>query len=95
MWLDQYAGQTIRIAFRNISTGRPGGGFDYMALDDFRVELVDTVQVPPTPDTLWRTVTLFCNNTMGSVTGAGVYEDSSVVSCRLMCNLRQWHLCRQ
>ena len=80
VWLDQYAGQTIRIAFRNISTGRPGGGFDYMALDDFRVELVDTVQVPPTPDTLWRTVTLLCDSTMGSVAGAGVYVDSSAVA---------------
>ena len=80
VWLDQYAGQTIRIAFRNISTGRPGGGFDYMALDDFRVELVDTLQVPPTPDTVWRTVTLLCDSTMGSVAGSGVYEDSSAVS---------------
>ena len=80
VWLDQYAGQTIRIAFRNISTGRPGGGFDYMALDDFRVELVDTLQVPPTPDTVWRTVTLLCDSTMGSVAGAGIYEDSSAVA---------------
>ena len=79
VWLGQYAGQTIRIAFRNVSTGRPGGGFDYMALDDFRVEIVDTMQ-PPTPDTVWRTVTLLCDSTMGSVAGAGVYEDSSAVS---------------
>ena len=80
VWLDQYAGQTIRIAFRNISTGRPGGGFDYMALDDFRVELVDTLQVPPTPDTIWRTIVILCDSAMGSVGGAGVYEDSSVVA---------------
>ena len=75
VWLDQYAGQTIRIAFRNISTGRPGGGFDYMALDDFRVELVDTLTAPPVADTVWRTVTLLCDSTMGSTAGAGVYAD--------------------
>ena len=80
VWIDQYAGQTIRIAFRNISTGRPGGGFDYMALDDFRVELVDTLQVPPTLDTIWRTIVILCDSAMGSVDGAGVYEDSSVVA---------------
>ncbi len=80
VWLDQYAGQTIRIAFRNISTGRPGGGFDYMALDDFRVELVDTLQVPPTPDTVWHSITLLCDSAMGNVAGAGVYEDSSTVA---------------
>ena len=79
VWLGQYAGQTIRIAFRNVSTGRPGGGFDYMALDDFRVEIVDTMQ-PPTPDTVWRTVILLCDSAMGSVSGAGVYEDSSAVA---------------
>lgn len=80
VWLDQYAGQTIRIAFRNISTGRAGGGFDYMALDDFRVELLDTAQAPPVPDTVWRTVTLHCDPAKGSVSGAGTYVDSSVVA---------------
>ena len=31
-------------------------------------------------DTVWRTVTLYCDSTMGSVAGAGVYEDSSMVA---------------
>ena len=31
-------------------------------------------------DTVWRIVTLYCDSTMGSVAGAGVYEDSSMVA---------------
>ena len=36
--------------------------------------------LPPTPDTVWRTVTVLCDNTMGSVTGGGRYIDSSTVT---------------
>ncbi|MCR5445388.1 MAG: choice-of-anchor J domain-containing protein [Bacteroidales bacterium] len=34
---------------------------------------------PPVPDTVWRTVTVGCDSTMGTVSGGGVYQDSSTV----------------
>lgn len=36
--------------------------------------------MPPAPDTVWRTVTVLCDNTMGSVSGGGSYMDSSIVT---------------
>lgn len=36
--------------------------------------------MPPAPDTVWRTVTVLYDNTMGSVSGGGSYMDSSIVT---------------
>lgn len=41
--------------------------------------LFDTLSVPPV-DTVWRTVTLLCDSTMGEVLGGGLYRDSSRVA---------------
>lgn len=69
-------GDTVAVVFRANSMPQ-----NYR-IDDFSVEaFFDTTHVdPPVPDTLWRTVTLFCDSTMGTVTGGGVYLDSSTVT---------------
>ena len=40
---------------------------------------LDTIPMPPTPDTVWHTVNVSCDSTMGFVSGGGVYIDSSIV----------------
>jgi len=73
-------GDTVAVVFRANSMPR-----NYR-IDDFSVEAffdttsTDTTHVNPLPDTLWRTVTLLCDSTMGTVSGGGVYPDSSVVT---------------
>ena len=42
-------------------------------IDDIRIDTIP-------PDTLWRTVSVNCDSTMGIVTGGGVYLDSSIVT---------------
>lgn len=58
-----------------------------VAIDDLAVWYTDcptcssdTTQVPPSPDTVWRSVTMLCDSTMGSVFGGGTYPDSSMVT---------------
>ncbi len=73
-------GDTVAVVFRANSMPR-----NYR-IDDFSVEAffdttsTDTTHVNPLPDTLWRTITLLCDSTMGTVSGGGVYPDSSVVT---------------
>ena len=70
-------GDTMAVVFRALSVAQ-----NYR-IDDFSVEtFFDTTHVNPLPDTLWRTVTLLCDNTMGSVIGSGTYPDSSLVTLR-------------
>ena len=45
----------------------------------------DTLPTPP-PDTVWRTVTVLCDSTMGSVSGGGTYIDSSMVTLSATAN---------
>ncbi len=42
--------------------------------------LIVTIDTLSVPDTLWRTITLLCDSTMGTVSGAGTYPDSSTVA---------------
>ena len=82
--LSAYAGQIVRLAFRYTTEyyepdGLPGG----LLIDNVRI--IDTIASvgptpPPTPDTVWRTVTLVCNSLMGRVDGDGSYIDSSTVT---------------
>lgn len=75
--LDAYRGQNIYIAFRNL------GWYNSPAhYADYGVFRIDTIQVLVSSDTqTYRTLTLDVNDsTMGTVSGAGVYPDSSVVT---------------
>ena len=75
--LDAYRGQNIYIAFRNL------GWYNSPAhYADYGVFRIDTIQVLVSSDPqTYRTLTLDVNDpTMGSVSGAGVYPDSSVVT---------------
>lgn len=75
--LDAYRGQNIYIAFRNL------GWYNSPArYSDMGVIRIDTIQVLVSSDTqTYRTLTLDVNDpTMGSVSGAGVYLDSSDVT---------------
>lgn len=75
--LSSYRGQTVSLAFHNV--GPVHYPYGYVALDTMWIECtLDTTPVPP--DTVWRTVTLSCDTAMGTVSGAGVYPDSSVVT---------------
>lgn len=74
--LSSYRGQTVSLAFHNV--GPVHYPYGYVALDTMWIECtLDTTPVPP--DTVWRTVTLSCDTAMGTVSGAGVYPDSSAV----------------
>ncbi len=60
-----------------------GGSWFAVAIDNLEVySFSDTTHVdPPVPDTVYRTLTIDVNDTaMGTVNGAGVYPDSSVVT---------------
>ena len=75
--LSSYRGQTVSLAFHNV--GPVHYPYGYVALDTMWIECtLDTTPVPP--DTVWRTVTLSCDTAMGTVSGAGVYPDSSAVA---------------
>ncbi len=75
--LDAYRGQNIYIAFRNLGWYNSPGGV--IRIDTIQVLVSDAI-IPEVPDTVWRTVTLLCDSTMGSVSGAGIYPDSSLVA---------------
>jgi hypothetical protein len=75
--LDAYRGQNIYIAFRNL------GWYNSPAhYADYGVFRIDTIQVLVSSDPqTYRTLTLDVNDpTMGTVSGAGVYLDSSDVT---------------
>ena len=75
--LDAYRGQNIYIAFRNL------GWYNSPAhYADYGVFRIDTIQVLVSSDPqTYRTLTLDVNDpTMGTVSGAGVYPDSNVVT---------------
>ena len=56
-------------------------------IDDFLIEAYfDTTNINPQPDTVWRTVTVLCDSTMGSVSGGGTYIDSSMVTLSATAN---------
>lgn len=74
-------GDTVAVVFRANSTPQ-----NYR-IDDFLIEAYfDTTHINPQPDTVWRTVTLHCDSTMGSVSGGGVYVDSSIVTITATAN---------
>lgn len=75
--LDAYRGQNIYIAFRNLGWYNSPTHYS-----DMGVIRIDTIQVLVSSDTqTYRTLTLDVNDpTMGSVSGAGVYLDSSDVT---------------
>ena len=71
------SGDTMAIVFRAFSVAQ-----NYR-IDDFSVEtFFDTTPVnPPVPDTVYRTLSLDVNDsTMGTVSGGGIYLDSSTVT---------------
>ena len=79
--LDAYRGQNIYIAFRNLGwynspTHYADGGV--IRIDTIQVLVSDAI-IPEVPDTVWRTVSVLCDSTMGTVSGAGTYPDSSLV----------------
>lgn len=75
--LDAYRGQNIYIAFRNLGWYNSPTHYS-----DMGVIRIDTIQVLVSSDTqTYRTLTLDVNDTaMGTVSGAGVYPDNSVVT---------------
>lgn len=74
-------GDTVAVVFRANSMPQ-----NYR-IDDFLIEAYfDTTHINPQPDTVWRTVTLHCDSTMGSVSGGGVYVDSSMVTITATAN---------
>lgn len=73
-------GDTVAVVFRANSMPRNYRIDDFLIEAFFDTTSTDTTHVNPLPDTLWRTVTLLCDSTMGTVSGSGVYPDSSVVT---------------
>lgn len=75
--LSSYRGQTVSLAFHNV--GPVDYPYGYVALDTMWIECtLDTTPVPP--DTVWHTVTVLCDSTMGTVSGAGTYEEGTTVT---------------
>ena len=70
--LDAYRGRHIRVAFVHAGYNT----LSNVAIDDVAISCGE-IQIA---DTVWRTVTLQCDNTMGSVSGNGVYPDNSLVA---------------
>jgi hypothetical protein len=74
-------GDTVAVVFRANSMPQ-----NYR-IDDFLIEAYfDTTNINPPPDTVWRTVTVLCDSTMGSVSGGGTYIDSSMVTLSATAN---------
>ena len=71
--LDAYRGQNIYIAFSNLGSS---------SFSNPSVIRIDTIQILMAPDMqTYRTLSLTANDTtMGTVSGAGVYPDSNVVT---------------
>lgn len=69
--LDAYRDRHIRVAFVHAGYNT----LSNVAIDDVAISCGE-IQIA---DTVWRTVTLNCDNTMGSVSGDGVYPDNSLV----------------
>lgn len=88
--LDAFRGQHVHIAFRSLGWNNTPA--NYSDIGVVRIDTVkvlrpsDTIQLPPSPDTVWRTVTVFCDSTMGSVSGGGTYMDSSMVTITATAN---------
>ena len=75
--ISSYRGQTVSLAFHNV--GPVDYPYGYVALDTMWIECtLDTTPVPP--DTVWHTVTVLCDSTMGTVSGAGTYEEGTTVT---------------
>jgi hypothetical protein len=70
--LDAYRGRHIRIAFVHYSDA---GSLSAVRIDDLSIDVVAPSEPPVT-----HTVSLLCDNTMGSVTGGGSYPDSALVT---------------
>ena len=74
-------GDTVAVVFRANSMPQ-----NYR-IDDFLIEAYfDTTNINPQPDTVWRTVTVLYDSTMGSVSGGGTYIDSSMVTLSATAN---------
>ena len=91
--LDAFHGQHVHIAFRSLGWNNTTTNYSDLGvvrIDTIRVRRPsDTIPLPPTPDTVWRTVTVHMLLLEGdtltegdavSVTGADMYPDSSLVT---------------
>ena len=79
--LAQYAGQRIHLAFFRYDdhSYESGIAFDNLHIFIDSTIVIDTI--PEVPDTVWRTMLVVSDNeSMGSVTGGGIYPDSSLVT---------------
>ena len=83
--LSAYAGQTVHLAFRYTTAAwEPNGQLPGILMID-NVRIIDTIASvgptpPPTPDTVWRTVTVTANVSGACEPyGSGLYVDSSTV----------------
>ena len=77
--LEAYGGHTIRIAFHHYDGS---SDLSVLGIDDFSIfcDSSSMTPIPPTPDTVWRTVTVTANVDGACQThGSGVYADSSTV----------------
>ena len=79
--LSAYAGQTVHLAFRYTTQYYEPNGLPGILIID-NVRIIDTTYAPPLPDTVWRTVTVLCDSTMGTVSGGGSCMDSTTVTIR-------------
>ncbi|MBR4506335.1 MAG: T9SS type A sorting domain-containing protein [Bacteroidales bacterium] len=68
-----------KIAIRYLNPGMTNDAY----IDNIDV-IVDSTLLPP--DTIWRTVTVLCDSTMGTVSGGGTYPDSSLVTISATAN---------
>ena len=86
-----YRRDTVRFAGATVADGPVALRWSYGNIYYYYAVLVDNIEVfpdsnavidtlPVPPDTLWRTVTLLCDSSMGTVTGGGLYADSSTVA---------------
>ncbi len=100
--LDAYRGQNIYIAFRNLgwyNSPTHYAGMGVIRIDTVQV-LVSNATVIPQPDTIWRNVSVYMVNSISndtptesdgvSVTGTGVYADSTLVTLTAIYNNDLW-----
>ena len=81
--LNDYAGQTVYLAFRYTTEAwNPNGQFPgVLEIDNIRI--IDTTYPALPPDTVWRRVTVHsADSTMGTVSGGGSCIDSATVTIR-------------